>query len=64
MWPGYLKLVLKLQSLGTQQSGQDLVEYALLMAFLTAALTASTKSLAIVITTEFTNIATYFTSVV
>jgi hypothetical protein len=60
MWPGYLKLVLQLLCLGTRQDGQDLVEYAMVVALLGLAVTASNHEMAIVLTTGLTNINSYF----
>jgi Flp pilus assembly pilin Flp len=46
------------------EEGQDLVEYALVIAFLVVTATASSKPMAIVLTTTLSNIATAFTNAV
>jgi Flp pilus assembly pilin Flp len=51
-----------LRRLASQESGQDLVEYALIMGLMALAITASTHSMAVVLTTALTNINTYFAS--
>jgi pilus assembly protein Flp/PilA len=62
MQPGCLRLVFRLQCLLMREDGQDLVEYALLVAMLAAAVTASQSSFAAVITQTFNHIATTFTN--
>ena len=52
-----LKLYVKLQLL-REDSGQDLVEYALVVALIALAATASMKTLATNIGTAFTNVGT------
>ncbi len=53
-----LKLYVKVQNLIDRQDGQDLVEYALLIALIAFGATAGMKSLATGISTAFTNIST------
>jgi pilus assembly protein Flp/PilA len=52
-----LKLYVKLMN---REEGQDLVEYALVVALIALGATASMKSLASVISTSFSNISTTF----
>jgi Flp pilus assembly pilin Flp len=59
-----MRLVSKLRCLLVLENGQDLVEYALLLGVLAAGVTASTKSMAILITTALSQIAASFTAVV
>jgi len=60
-----LKLSVKIQNLLSREEGQDLIEYALVVALVAFAATAGMKSLATGINTAFTNIsstlATYIT---
>ena len=51
-----LKLYIKLQNLLSQDEGQDLVEYALIVALLSLAAVAGMKSLASGINGAFSNI--------
>lgn len=51
-----LKLYIKIQSLLSQEEGQDLVEYALVVALIALAATTGMSSLAGAINTGFTNI--------
>jgi Flp pilus assembly pilin Flp len=44
------------------QGGQDLVEYVLLIALISMSVVAATKSLAVVLTTALSNIATTLTA--
>jgi len=53
-----IKLYVKFQDLMDRQDGQDLVEYALLIALIAFGATAAMKSLATGISTAFTNIST------
>jgi Flp pilus assembly pilin Flp len=46
----------------SREDGQDIVEYALLCAMLGAFLTASSQSLAYLLTTTISNLATRFTA--
>jgi pilus assembly protein Flp/PilA len=55
-----LKLYVKFQDLMSREEGQDLVEYALLVALIALGATASMKILATAISTEFTTISTTF----
>jgi pilus assembly protein Flp/PilA len=57
-----LKLSAKLQTLMLQDEGQDLIEYALVVALIAFAATAGMKVLAGDINTAFTNIGTTLTS--
>ena len=58
----FLKLSVKLQMLMQSEDGQDLVEYALVVALVALAATAGMKSLAGSINTAFTAIGTTLTS--
>ena len=51
-----LNLFVKLQCLTNREEGQDLVEYALLVALIALACIASINKLATAVTTVFTNI--------
>jgi pilus assembly protein Flp/PilA len=53
----FLKMSAKLQALMMQEEGQDLIEYALIVALVAFAATAGMKALATGINTAFTNIA-------
>ena len=55
-----LKLYVKCQDLMSREAGQDLVEYALVVALIALGATASMKALATVISTSFANISTTF----
>ncbi len=55
-----LKLYVKLQDLMSREEGQDLVEYALVVALIALGATASMKGLASAISSEFANISTAF----
>jgi pilus assembly protein Flp/PilA len=57
-----LKLYIKLQALLSQEEGQDLVEYALVVALIALAATVGMNSLAGAISTGFTNIGTTLSS--
>jgi pilus assembly protein Flp/PilA len=59
-----LKLYVKFQDLVRCESGQDLVEYALLVALIALGATASMKTLATSISTEFTTISSTFKNAV
>ena len=54
----YLKLITKIQSLINEEEGQDLVEYALLVALVSLAAVAGLKGLATAISGVFSNIST------
>jgi pilus assembly protein Flp/PilA len=58
----FLKLVAKMQSKLTREEGQDLIEYALVVALIAFAATAGMKTLAGDINTAFTAIGTTLTS--
>jgi pilus assembly protein Flp/PilA len=53
-----LKLYVKFQDLMNREEGQDLVEYALILALIALGATVAMKALATAISTEFTNITT------
>jgi pilus assembly protein Flp/PilA len=57
-----LKLSVKLQTLMLREEGQDLIEYALVVALIAFAATAGMKTLAGDINTAFGNIGTTLTS--
>ncbi len=52
----FLTLYVKLQSLVTREEGQDLVEYALLVALIALAAIVGVKNVASAVNTVFTNI--------
>ena len=54
----FIKLYVKFQELASREEGQDLVEYALVVALIAFGATAGMKSLATGINTAFTNIST------
>jgi len=53
----YLKLLVKMQDLMHREEGQDLVEYALIVALISTACVAGAKSVATAINGEFASIA-------
>jgi pilus assembly protein Flp/PilA len=55
-----LKLFVKFQNLVNNEEGQDLVEYALVVAIIALGATASMQSLAQAISTAFASISTTF----
>ena len=55
-----LKMYVKFENLMSREEGQDLVEYALVVALIALGATASMKGLASVISSSFTNISTTF----
>lgn len=57
-----LKMSAKIQTLMLQEEGQDLIEYALVVALIAFAATAGMKTLAGNINTAFGNIGTTLTS--
>jgi pilus assembly protein Flp/PilA len=57
-----LKLSVKLQTLLMQEEGQDLIEYALVVAMIAFAATGAMKTLAGDINTAFINIGTSLTT--
>jgi pilus assembly protein Flp/PilA len=56
----FLKMYVKLQDLMSRDEGQDLVEYALVVALIALGATASMKSLATAISGAFASISTTF----
>jgi pilus assembly protein Flp/PilA len=58
MRPRFRRLILKLQCLMRWEEGQDLVEYALILALIALGATVSMKTLATAISTEFGKITT------
>jgi len=58
----FLKLVAKMQSKLVNEEGQDLIEYALVVALIAFAATAGMKTLATDINTAFTSIGSTLTS--
>ena len=54
----YLELLAKTQGLMTKEEGQDLVEYALLIALISTAVVAGANALASAITSQLSTIAT------
>ena len=59
-----LKLYVKFQAMVSCEQGQDLVEYALVVAIIALGATAAMSSLAGSISTSFANISTAFASAV
>lgn len=57
-----LKLYIKVQVLLSQEEGQDLVEYALIVALIALAATAGMKTLATAINGGFTTLGTTLTN--
>jgi pilus assembly protein Flp/PilA len=57
-----LKLYIKFQSLLHEEDGQDLVEYALIVALIALAATAGMNTLATAINTGFTTLGTTLTN--
>ena len=57
-----LKLYIKVQSLLSQEEGQDLVEYALVVALIALAATTGMSSMASTINTAFGNISSLLSS--
>ncbi|MGO9318445.1 MAG: Flp family type IVb pilin [Terracidiphilus sp.] len=55
-----LKLYVKFQDLMSREEGQDLVEYALVVALIALGATASMQSLATAISSAFASISTTF----
>ena len=53
----YLKLMVKMGSLLNNEEGQDLIEYALLVALIAVAAIVGTKTLATQVSTTFTSVA-------
>ncbi|HUB00910.1 MAG TPA: hypothetical protein VMA34_21440 [Terracidiphilus sp.] len=59
-----LKLYVKMQNLMSSEEGQDMVEYALVLALVALGATATLKALATEITTVYTTITTDLTNAV
>ena len=57
-----LKMYVKFQDLMDREEGQDLVEYALVLALIALGATVAMRALASAISTEFSVIATQFTA--
>jgi len=57
-----LKLYIKIQDLLSHEEGQDLVEYALIVALIALAATAGMKTLATAINTTFSNLGSTLTN--
>jgi pilus assembly protein Flp/PilA len=55
-----LKLYVKFQDLASREEGQDLVEYALLVALIALGAAASMSTLAVAISKEFSSISSTF----
>ncbi|MGA2908721.1 MAG: Flp family type IVb pilin [Terracidiphilus sp.] len=51
-----LRLYIKVQNLATNEHGQDLVEYALVVAFISLAVITSVKGVATAVNTVFSNV--------
>ena len=60
----FLKLYIKIQDLLSQDEGQDLVEYALIVALIALAATAGMKTLATAINSGFTTLGTTLNSAI
>lgn len=52
----FLKMYVKFQNLATNEQGQDLVEYALLIALLSLAVITALNGVGSAVTTVFTNL--------
>lgn len=59
-----LKVFVKLQDLASREEGQDLVEYALVVALIAFGATAGMKSLASGVNTAFSNISSQLGSAI
>ena len=57
----FLKIYIKIQGLLSQDEGQDLIEYALIVALIALACTAGMNALASAINTGLTNLGTTLT---
>jgi Flp pilus assembly pilin Flp len=57
----YLKFLVKMQDLMNREDGQDLVEYALLVALISTAVVAGANKVATAINTQFNAIAAQIT---
>ena len=60
----FLMLSVKFQGLLSREEGQDLIEYALVVALIALAATAGMRTLAIDINNAFTNIGTSLTAAI
>lgn len=58
----FLMLTIKLQNIFEEQDGQDLIEYALVVALIALGATAGMRTLATAINTAFQNISTSLAS--
>jgi pilus assembly protein Flp/PilA len=58
----FLRLYVNLENLLSREEGQDLVEYALVVALIALGATASMKGLAMAISSSFSTISTKFTT--
>ena len=58
----YLKMIVKIQELASREEGQDLVEYALVVALIAFGATAGMKALGTGINTLFSQISTTLAS--
>ena len=59
-----LRMYVKFQDLRDREEGQDLVEYALVLALIAGIITASNRALANVVSTVFSNLTTLFSATV
>jgi Flp pilus assembly pilin Flp len=64
MWPGFHRLVFRLQCWMSQVDGQDIVEYALVISLIALLITVSNRAVANVVSTAFSNLATQFSATV
>jgi Flp pilus assembly pilin Flp len=64
MWPGYQRLVFRLQCWMSRVDGQDILEYALVISLIALLITVSNRAVANVISTVFSNLATQFSATV
>jgi len=64
MWPGLPKLVFRLQCLVAREDGQDLVEYALVIALIATGATAGMHGFANLVLTVIINLNTEFTNLI
>ena len=64
MWPGYHRLVFRLQCWMSQVDGQDIFEYALVISLIALLITVSNRAVANVVSTAFSNVATQFSATV
>lgn len=58
----FLKIYIKIQDLLSQEEGQDLVEYALIVALIALAATAGMKTLASALNSGFSTLGTTLTN--